>query len=146
MFFGTCICSVDVVWLFILALMLSCVVFFRFSFSCFFLFLFFFVFLVAEYRSFALVEFFVLFIYHDDQVFVKRRLGFTLAILYCTDNTSNVVSLTDEDGHSHWWQPVFHSAFRPATTFRVHFIDLGHYLLGWDMNCSCMFHSCWSFP
>ena len=35
-----------------------------------------------------------------------------LAILFCTDNTPNMVSLTDEDDPSHQRQLVVHSAFR----------------------------------
>ena len=39
--------------------------------------------------------------YHYDQVFLSGRPEFALVILFCTDNTPNVVSLTDEDCHSH---------------------------------------------
>ena len=35
-----------------------------------------------------------------DQVYISRRPRFTLVFLFCKENTSSLISLTNEDGHS----------------------------------------------
>ena len=55
--------------------------------------------------------------HHFDQVFVGGCLGFAMAIIFCTYNTPNVVSLTNENDHSQKQLPLVHSAFRSCFLF-----------------------------